>query len=204
MKLSGRINSRGAILAGLAATEAYFLYRFLQRHDVEVFLFISTAIILLFATFYWIGWLMRRRVTNFHVCMIIGAGAAASICWHKGDRILSIGIAGAGIFFSMILLRRILLPIDMDQQEKNLRDYRKEANGLMPITRNALNLLFFLVLGIVLWAQDRFPIVPSACVLLILPLWYAGKLIYRFFYTDWTSDDEGSFVEGDNNQGGRA
>jgi len=181
MKLSGKEFSRVANLAGLAASECFFIYRFYQQRNFEAFLFISIAIVLLFGTFYWIEWLIRRRVTNFHVCMIIGAGAGALIYWHKGDRALSIGIAAAGVFFSMILLRRILLRIDIDEQEKNLRDYRKEANGLMPVTRDALNLLFFLALGVCLWAQERFSIVPSACILLILPLWYAGKLVYRFF-----------------------
>jgi hypothetical protein len=127
--------------------------------------------------------------------MIIGAGAGALIYWHKGDRTLSIGIAGAGIFLLMILLRRILFPMDTDQQEKNLRDYRKEANGLMPITRDALNLLTFLALGVCLWARDGFHFAPSVSVLLILPLWYTGKIIYRFFGTNWTSDDDAS-VEG--------
>jgi hypothetical protein len=198
MKQSGKDISRILILAGLAVTEIYFIYHYFQQRNFENFLFVSTAIILLFATFYWITWLVRRRVTNFHVCMIIGAGALALIYWHKGNRILSIAVAAAGIIFAMILLRRMIRPTSMDQQEKNLRDYRKEAKSLMPITRDALNLLFFIAIGVCLWAQDGFPFVLSACVLLILPLWYVGKLIYRFISGNWTSDDEISSIEGDN------
>ena len=130
--------------------------------------------------------------------MVMGVGAAALICWQKGYRILSIGVILAGIFFSMILLRRMLISMDKNQQEKNLKEYRKEVNGLMPITREALNLLFFLALGVCLWAQDGFHLVLGAWLFLIFPLWYAGKVIYRFFWTNWASDDEDASIEGDN------
>ncbi|MGA9670888.1 MAG: hypothetical protein WBQ94_16885 [Terracidiphilus sp.] len=179
MKLSGKDGSRIAILAGLAASEFYFIYRFFQQRDFELFLFASFAIVLLFATFYRIEWLVRRRVNNFHVCMVIGAGAGALTYWHKGNRILSVGIAAAGIFFSMVLLRRLLRPLNQDQQEANLSAYRAEANSLDPVTRDALSLLSAMALGAFFWAHNGFSVAPSASVWLILPLWYAGKLIYR-------------------------
>jgi hypothetical protein len=204
MKLLKRVNSRIVLLVGLAATQAVLVYDCWVHRNLEGFIVASLLLSPLAAAVYWIGWLVRHGVTNFEVCMVLGVGALAMVFWHDKNRVLSISVACAGLIFATILLRRLLRPIDVDQQEANLRDYRKEANSLMPITRDALNLLCFLALGVCLWAQDRFPIVPSAFVLLILPLWYASKIIYRCSHGDWTSDDENAPAEADNDRGGRA
>jgi len=204
MKLSGRDGGRIAILAGLAATEFYFIYRFIQQSNLEILLFVSTATILLFATFYWIEWLIRRRVTNFHVCMLIGAGAAALICWHKGDRILSIAVACGGLFFAVILLRRLLRPLDKDQLEANLSAYRAEENRVSPIKRNVSALIAYAILGTVLWVSNGFEFPRDANFLFILALWNSSMLIYHMVKSKRTNTPDKPSVEDVTQEGGRA
>jgi hypothetical protein len=204
MKLLDKINSRNAILAGLIIAETFFIYHYFHHHNLELFSFMTTAIVLLFVTFYWFGWLVRRRVTNFEVCVVIGIGAWALDSWHKGDRALSIIVASAGIFFVMILLRRLLSPIDIDQQEVNLSAYRAEANSLSPIKRHTLSIIAYTSLGVVVWALNGFIFPRYANFLFLLAIWEVFVLIYLIIRGKRKVVVGNRSIESTTNPGGRA
>jgi hypothetical protein len=204
MKMPERDGRRIGILFGLAATEVYFIYHFFQHRDLGFFLGASVSITLLIATFYWLGWFVRHGVNNFHVCMLIGLAAAAELMWRKGDRAACFELLGVMLIGVIILLRRIARAVDVSQQEKNVKAYQAEANSLDPVTRDALNLLFFIAFGVALLAQERFRIDNSDLVLLILPIWYVYKLIHRAFRSRRTGSDESVSGQSKTDLGGRA
>ncbi len=180
MKLLERVNQRILVLAGLAIMQIGLIYQFFLHRNLVSFLVASSIVILLAATFYWIGWLVRHGVTNFEICILIGAGAFAMILWHDGNRVLSFAVACAGLFFAMILLRRLLRPVDIDQQEANLSAYRAEANSLSPFQRYYLALIAYAILGGGVWVTNGFMFPRyAAYFLFFLALWESLLLAYH-------------------------
>jgi len=204
MKLLERVNSRIVLLVGLAIIQASLVYDFCLRRNLEGFLIASSIIIILFATLYWIRWLVRHGVTNFEVCMVIGGGVIALNFWHDGNRILGIASACAGLFFAIILLRRLLLPVGIDQQEANLSAYRAEANSLSPIKRHSSALIAYAILGGVVWAINGFVFPRYANFLFILAIWDASMLTYNIVKSKRTKTTGNPAIESTNETGGRA
>ncbi len=204
MKLLERINGRIVLLVGLAIMQASLVYDFCLYRNLEFFLIISSIVLTLMATIYWIGWLVRRGVSNFEVCVVIGGGVIALNFWRQGYNILSIVFAGATIFFAMILLRRLLLPVEVDQQEANLSEYRAEANSLSPIKRHSLALIVYGFFGGVVWVSNGFVFPRYANFLFILALWNVSMLIYNIAKSKRTKTTGNPTIESTNETGGRA
>ena len=192
------------LLVGLAIIQGGLTFDFWVHRNLVGFLIVSSIIILLFATVFWIGWLVRHGVTNFEVCMVIGVGALAMILWHDGNRVLSSAVACAGLFFAVILLRRLLRSVDMNQQEANLNAYRAEANRVSPITRHVSALIAYAVLGGAVWAMNGFVFPRYGYFLFILASWDAFMLIYHFVRGKITKAAGNPTVEGAADQGGHA
>jgi len=204
MKLLERVNSRIVLLAGLAIIQAHLIYSFCMHRNLEGFLLASSLIIILAATLYWIGWLVRHGVTNFEVCMVIGVGALAMNLWHDGHRVLSIIVAGAGLFFAGILLRRLLRPVDIDLQNQNLSAYRAEAARVSPAARHASALVAYAIVGGVVWAANSFEYPRYGYFLFFLALWDAFMLTYHLVKDKIVKKAGNSSVEDATPQGGRA
>jgi len=205
MTIQRKDRERVVMLAALAIIQAGLVIEFcVHRHSIESFIVLSVILTLLFATLYWIGWLVRHGVTNFEVCMVIGVGALAMNFWHDGDRVLSIAVACAGLFFAMALLRRLLRPIDIDQQEANLKAYRAEATRVSPARRHASALVAYAILGGVVWIANHFEFPRYGYFLFVLALSDAIMLIYHMVKNKRTSTPVKSSVEDATVQGGRA
>ena len=204
MKLLKRVNSRIVLLVGLAATQAVLVYDCWVHRNLEGFIVASLLLIPLAAAVYWIGWLVRHGVTNFEVCMVIGVGALAMILWHDGNRFPSIAVACAGLLFAMILLRRLFRPIDLDQQEENLSEYRAEATRVSPVTRHASALVAYAILGGAVWVLNDFEFPRYGDFLFILVLWDASMLIYHIVKGKRKKVIGNSTIEDATDQGGRA
>ncbi|MGA2216717.1 MAG: hypothetical protein ABSG51_01435 [Terracidiphilus sp.] len=204
MKLLERVNGRTMLLVGLAIIQTDLIYEFCVHRNLVSFLVISSFVILLAATLYWIGWLVRHGVTNFEVCMVIGAGAFAMVLWHDGNRVLSIAVACGGLFFAMMLLRRLLRPVDIDQQEANLSAYRAEANSVSPVKRRYLALIAYAILGVLVWAMNGFVFPRYAYFLFFLAFWDTTMLAYHFVKGQRKKVMRSPTVEDPADSGGRA
>lgn len=179
MKLLESLNSRIVLLVGLAIIQAGLTYDFCMHRNLSIFLGASSIVILLAATLYWIEWLVRHEVTNFEVCMAIGAGAIAAILWIEGNRVAGVIVACAGLFYATMLLRRLFRQVPKDQQEENLRSYRAEANRVSPITRYASALIVYALFAGAIWAINGFVFPRYGDFLFILALWDLSTLIYH-------------------------
>jgi hypothetical protein len=136
--------------------------------------------------------------------MVIGGGVIALNFWHEGYNILSFVFAGATIFFAMIFLRRLLLPVEIDQQEANLSAYKAEANSLSPIKRHSSKLFAYAFLGGVVWVSNGFVFPRYANFLFILALWDVSMLIYNIVKSKRTKTTGNPAIESTNETGGRA
>jgi hypothetical protein len=136
--------------------------------------------------------------------MLIGVGALAMIFWHDGDRVLSIVVACAGVFFAAILLRRLLRPVDIDKQEANLSAYRAEASRVGPIGRHATALVAYAILGGVVWVANHFEYPRYGDFLFFLAIWDASMLVYYLIRGKLTRASSDPTVGDATQQGGRA
>ncbi len=191
MKIWGKDPTWIILLAGSVALVVQSIYLSIQHRSAVLFLVMGFPFLILSATIYWIDWIVRRNVTNFEVCMVIGGCAAAADFWIKGVYAVAVAIAGLTLYGAFVLIRRLFRKVDPDQQMANLNAYRAEANSLSPIKRNLISLSFFVIAGALLWAFNGFTVPEYARFLFIVAGWEACMLIYHIV-TDNRSKTKGN------------
>lgn len=87
---------------------------------------IAGLFVILLATMIWIDKLIRHDVTNFDVCMALGAFIFAADFWAFGYKISACLIGPIGIAGVTWLVKKIIRPLSSEQQQGNLEKYRAQ------------------------------------------------------------------------------
>jgi hypothetical protein len=181
-----KIDERAIALLLLGSAELDAVYHLFEARQVRQFLVVSALVIPLAATMFWIRPIIRRGVTNFQICIVIGIGCGAFVLWNRGYRSAATAVGILALLGAGIIVRKLLRPVDAVQQEAFVDAYRKEATSVHPAVRDFLSFAMFMTLGGVLWIQDGRPITPATLVLLLLPIWYLWRTIFHI----WVKPDD--------------
>lgn len=204
MRIFGIHPKRAVFLIGLVVLEGASIYEAIKCRSVVPLLIISPLFLLLFATVYWIDWIVRRNVTNFEVCMVIGGVVLTADLCFMGFYAFAVVAAGLTIYGAYVLVRRLLRKVDQEEQEANLNRYKSEGNSLSPIKSDAISLSFFVIVIAALWAFNGFKVPEYAEFIILLAGWDAVMLVYHII-TGKISKSKGiAPIESATNSGGRA
>jgi hypothetical protein len=206
MKLSNTDEIRISILMALAIGEVVGLLHFYGQPTFAQLVIHSLAGILLIIPLLWIEYIQRRGISYFSVLFSIGVCTGMTASWNEGSSLEHLFvrplIVGLPILVTTKLLRKLLRPIDTDQQETFLNTIRDEDVRIARVSRNTIGLLACIFLtafmgpgrASLLWAIPL--VIPAA--------WFAWRLILHLFLRQNDSadmnDPTGTLI----NQGGRA
>jgi hypothetical protein len=172
----------------LGFTEISAVHQFLVKRELRPFLVLSALVALLAGTMLWIRPIVRHGVTNFQICIVIGIGCGAGILWGKGYLAFAVAIGTCALIGAVIIVRKLLRPVDPTQQEAFVKAYKEEANSAHPAVRDFLSFAMFTTLGVVFWMQVGRPITPGVLILFPLPIWYLWRTIFHI----WIRPDDGT------------
>lgn len=158
-------------------------------HSTRSFLvgFLGLIFIVLLATTFWIEVLIRRDVTNFQVCIVLGFFIFAADFWFFDHRAIGATIGVAGMGAATWLLNKLLRPIDDEQQIANLAKYRAQrelaSNNRGGGLANGLGGFLVVVPGFLyIWAKQGPPKGPGIWILFSMVVFEIGKVILlRYF-----------------------
>jgi hypothetical protein len=181
MSVLRRINERIVLLAAFGLIEIVAAYHSCVDRQFRIFIAVSVIVIPLAATIYWIDWIVRRGVTPFQICIVIGIGCWASVSWNDGRRAAAVIIGAVAIVGTGILSQRLLRNVGAEQQNVYLRAYRKEATSVAPGVRDFLSFVMFTILAAYWWIKDGRPIAPASLIYLPVPAWFLWRTILHLF-----------------------
>jgi hypothetical protein len=209
LKQLGKLNTRVSLLVQLGILQAAIVVSmFFHPLTLVVFVPVSLLLIILASTFYWIDYLVRHNVTNFGVCIVIGVAALAADLWFWGYKALGIAVGVAAVLCAGNIVRKLLRPIGIEEQEANAKAYRAEAEAqrksLSPISRDVISLLFFLAVAAVTWLVSEFNVTSFLRIILLLALFEAFQLIFHILTKQKSTNVAPEPTESAADQGGRA
>jgi hypothetical protein len=182
MRLIPQTSRRTWLLIEFAAAEIGAVWC-LYKGDFLIFLVISTLVAVLAATVLKIDYLIRHDVTNFGVCITIGIAAGAAGLWFAGYRAFAIASGVAAVLFTGNIIRKLLRPLDLEQQEANAIAYRARAESerekIGPIEKDLLSLACFVVFAAVIWWFNDFAFTQYLDIILYFALLDVCSLIYH-------------------------
>jgi fumarate reductase subunit C len=206
MKVSNTDEIRISILMALAISEIVGLLHFYRQPMFAQFVIHSLAGILLIIPLLWIEYIQRRGISYFSVLFSIGVCTGMTASWNEGSSIEHLFvrplIVGLPILVTTKLLRKLLRPIDIDQQETFLNTIRDEDVRAARVAGNTVGLLACIFLtafmgpgrASLLWAIPL--VIPAA--------WFAWRLILHLFIKRESRNEANVFIERTTEQGGRA
>jgi hypothetical protein len=206
MKFSNADEIRISILMALIIGETVGLLHFYGQPTFSQFIILSLAGITLTIPLLWLEWIQRRGVSYFGIFFAIWCYAAMTAWWNEGgqfermfDRVLIVGLP---IWIMVKVLRKLLRPLDLDQQEAFLITNRAEDKRIGRIARNTVGLIacLLLSLGMVSGRASALWTIP-----LSLPvIWFTWRIIFHLFYDQQISVDEKVRSDVVTDSGGRA
>jgi hypothetical protein len=203
MTLSNANKIRISILMALAIAEIVGLLHFYGQPKLIAFIILSLAGILLIIPLLWLEYIQRRGISYFSFLAGIWMSAALTAGWNEGgqfERLLTRPlIAGLPIIVAIAILRKLICPIDIDQQEEFLKAIRAEDNRLGRILKNTVGLVACIMLMGHMGSQ-------RASVLWTIPLaipiaWFTWRVIFHLFLGQRIGDEENVPVEISNSGG---
>jgi hypothetical protein len=182
MRLVSQISRRKWLLIELGAIEIGAIWC-LSKGEFPIFLVLSTLVAVLATTVLKVDYLIRHDVTNFGVCIAIGIAACAVGCWFAGYKAFAIASGVAAVPFTGNIIRKLLLPLGLEEQEANAIAYRaraeSERESSSPIEKDLLSLGCFVVFAAVIWWFNNFTVTQSLNIVLYLALLDVCNLIYH-------------------------
>jgi len=206
MKLSNADEIRISILMALAIGEIVGLFHFFGQPTFIAFFIHSLAGILIIIPLLWLEWIQWRGVSYFSVLYAICVCTAMTAGWNEGTPFEHLVarplIVGLPIMVTIKFLRKLLRPIDTDQQDTFLKNIRPEDNWLGRITRHIVGL--FTCILFLAYLLIRHKSILWAVPLVIPSVWFAWRLFIHLFINKWSVEDLTTSSESVAIQGGRA
>ena len=202
MKLSNADELRISILLALAIGEVVGFLHFYGKPNFTEFVIVSLAGILLTIPVLWIESIQRRGVSVFSVLASIWFCAAMTAFWKEANLFERLLIAGLPLLTATGFLRKLLRPVDIDQQEAFLKIVRTEDKRLGRIARNTVGLFTCIILMAFVGPHGA----PELWVIpLAIPItWFAWRIIFHLFIGQQSGVDANDPIEALTEQGAEA
>ena len=204
MRLLRKINGPIALLALLGTVELDAGSRFYRERQLKLFIAISAICIRLAATVYWIDWIVRRRVTNFQICILIGIGCWASVEWNKANRSAAMIVGVLATIGTGIILGKLLPHGDSEQQEVYRQAYPKQATSAAPAVTDFVSFAMFATLTAIWWIRDGSPVTLASVIYLPLPIWFLWRTIFHIVIKPRDEDCDPISTDSGTSQGAHA